>query len=156
MCVYDPRRSGPDPLWRDERSSETMPHMRNDDDGLIESLERVLGYQLPHDYLRFLRERGSFEGPIAQEYLSLWPLAELPSINDSYGGAAQLPGLVLIGSNGAGEGVGFDFRRKPAAVVLLPFISTGWQDAVPQAASFTNFLENLKQGSPFRFSQEEA
>lgn len=87
-------------------------------------------------------------------YLQLWPLAEVVHVNgnDEYGLAESFPGLVLIGSDGGGELLGFDFRTSPARVVLVNAISASWAEASEQAGSLSTLMASLRAGSSYRFN----
>jgi len=61
------------------------------------------------------------------------------------------PGLVIIGSDGGGEAVGFDFRRTPPPIVLVNFISSGWHEATIQASTFNEFMTQREIGKPYKF-----
>lgn len=84
--------------------------------------------------------------------MALWPAEQVFESNVGYGLSERAPGLVLIGSNGAGEGIALDYRQRPPGVVLIPFISVGWEDAAPQASSFTDFMAQRARGEGYSFA----
>lgn len=99
---------------------------------------------LPDDYLSILSESNGGEGFVGEEYFILWKAEELISFNKEYGVEKYAPGIFLFGSNGGGEGFGFDTRTKPYKVVEIPFIGMDLQYATPVADSFTHLLERMK------------
>ncbi len=107
--------------------------------------EKVLK-TLPADYKAFLVEVGAGSGPVGTSHLNLWRADELIENNAGYGLGEYASGLVLIGSNGGGEAFGFDTRRTPPSVVMVPFVSSGWEDALTIASSFEAFLDRLGAG----------
>lgn len=105
---------------------------------------------LPADYKAFLVDVGAGCGPVGTTYLNLWRADELIENNAGYGLGRYAPGLVLFGSNGGGEAFGFDTRERPPSVVMVPFVSAGWADALEIASSFEEFLDRLGGGGdPF-------
>jgi hypothetical protein len=81
----------------------------------------------------------------------LYRVAELVPLNRAYDRSGTHPGLVFIGSDGGGEGVGFDFRSTPPRVVLVNWISAGWADALHQADNFTDFMAQRTSGQDYKF-----
>jgi hypothetical protein len=53
------------------------------------------------------------------------------------------PGLLLFGTNGGGEGFGFDSRSGDYEIVMVPFIGMELKYAHYLADSFSQFLEVL-------------
>jgi len=50
-----------------------------------------------------------------------------------------------IGSDGGGEAIAFDFRQDPPTVILVNLASTDWSEAILQAASFTDFMDQRRR-----------
>lgn len=99
---------------------------------------------LPDDFLSIFSEVNGGEGFVGEEYLILWKAEELIPFNREYETDKYAPGLFLFGSNGGGEGFGFDTRSKPYKVVEIPFIGMDLKYAKPVADSFTQLLERMK------------
>lgn len=59
---------------------------------------------------------------------------------------------MLIGGDGAGEAVGFDFRQEEPPVVLVNLVSAGWHEAIYQAPTFTAFMEQRERGEEFKWT----
>jgi len=82
-----------------------------------------------------------------EEYLMLWSVEELPSLNEAYEVQQYAPGLLLFGSSGGGEAYGFDTRKQCFEIVRVPFIGMTWDLAQPIATSFDLFMRTLYSGS---------
>lgn len=77
----------------------------------IEDAERALSRELPDDYKELLHETDGFEGFVGSDsYLLMWSLADVPALNEAYAVADFLPGVTLLGTNGADTGYGFTRR----------------------------------------------
>lgn len=99
---------------------------------------------LPDDYLSIFTKLNGGEGFIGKEYLILWKAEELIPFNREYEVDQYAPGIFLFGSNGGGEGFGFDTRSQPYEVVEIPFIGMDLKYAIPLADSFTHLLERMR------------
>ena len=82
-----------------------------------------------------------------EEYLMLWSVEELPSLNEAYEVQQYAPGLLLFGSSGGGEAYGFDTRNQRFEILRVPFIGMAWDLAQPIANSFDLFMRTLYSGS---------
>lgn len=102
-----------------------------------------LAHSLPLDYMQFLREYNGGEGYVGDNYLILWRVEELSIFNREYEVDQYAPGLLLFGSNGGGEGYGFDTRSADMPVVRVPFIGMDLQYATPTADSFSDLFVQL-------------
>jgi hypothetical protein len=123
----------------------------------LDQLEALLGVRLPSDYRCYLLGQDGTDGFYGVEYLVLWPIRDVMAKNISYEYLREdAGGVVLIGSNGAGEAVALDLRNDASVVVLLPFISEGWEDARRQADSFTEFVAQRERGDGFTFGVDSA
>lgn len=103
----------------------------------------LLGHSLPPDYVQFLREHNGGEGFVGDNYLIVWKLEELSPFNREYEVDQYAPGLLLFGSNGGGEGYGFDTRSTDMPIVRVPFIGMDLQYAMPAANSFSDLFVQL-------------
>src|SRR6476660_710799 len=77
---------------------------------IVASLAAVLRVSLPRDYLAFLRQHNDGEGFIVDNYIIFWKAEEPADFNREYEVEKYAPGILLFGSDGGGEGYGFDTR----------------------------------------------
>lgn len=120
-------------------------------DDAIRFVERTLAVRFPEDYATWLQDHDGLEGDLGGSYLSLYALGELIERNRGYAVAEFMPGLILIGTDGGGEGVGLDVRSPGTPVVLVNLNSLHWDEAIYQAESFTLFLDEHLHGHSFRW-----
>lgn len=111
----------------------------------LQLLRSIKSIDLPGDYCSFLAEANGGEGFIGAEYLILWRAEELEQFNREYEVENYAPGLFLFGSNGGGEGFGFDVRSSPYRVVQVPFIGMDLKHASPVADGFLDLLEKMSR-----------
>ncbi len=114
-------------------------------------VERELGVTFPVDYGTFVVGDEGVDRDFGGSWLMLYRLDQLVDLNRAYDRSQSHPGLVFIGSDGGGEGVGFDFRTTPPPIVLVNFVSSGWTEALIQAPSFDDFMEQRASGLPYDF-----
>lgn len=112
---------------------------------MIDAIESEHGVALPDDYREFLTNFGGCEGFLGKHYLVLWNADQIVPYNVDYETNKYAPGLLLFGSNGAGEGFAFDLGKDCSNVVVVPFIGMCINDAKRIASSFTEFLQKLGQ-----------
>lgn len=113
-------------------------------DTAIAESENRLRRKLPTEYIDFLKLTNGGEGFVGKNsYVMLWPIGDLPSMNQSYEVEKYVPGLVIFGSDGGGEAYGFDTRSAEWPIVQVPFVGMAWSVAQPMGASFHDFLERL-------------
>lgn len=79
-----------------------------------------LKYNLPKDYISFMLKYNGGEGFVGERYFILWPIEDLIIFNEEYEVDKYLEGFFLIGSNGGGEGIGFDLDNF--SLISVPFI----------------------------------
>lgn len=111
----------------------------------LQRLNAISGVALPDDYLSFLTEANGGEGFIGSEYLILWKAEELEQFNREYEVEIYAPGLFLFGSNGGGEGFGFDTRNAPYKIVQVPFIGMDLKHARHVADSMFDLFVKMSK-----------
>lgn len=99
---------------------------------------------LPEDYLSFLRVSNGGQGPLPVEPFWL-ALDSVNTVTDTLAVGTFtefFPSFIVIGSNGAGEGIAFNFRSGGEAEVdYFDMTNTDLAESVqPLAASFTELL----------------
>ena len=109
----------------------------------IQAAVVALGQALPSDYLQFIGEHDGGEGFIGDRYLILWRSGELATFNIEYEVEKYAPGIVLFGSDGGGEGYGFDTREATMPIVRIPFIGMDLRYATHVAENFNDLLVQL-------------
>jgi hypothetical protein len=108
-------------------------------------LAKQMTHALPIDYLAFLRRHNGGEGCLGENYIILWRAEELIQFNRDYEVETYAPGIFLIGSNGGGEGYGFDTCVSSRPVVRLPFIGMERRYADVVAESFADLFRVMAQ-----------
>lgn len=111
----------------------------------VEAFQTSVGVALPADYLEFLRHCDGGEGEIGPHYVSFWSLTDMAMWSQRLV-TERIAHPVLIGGNGAGEGIGLDFSTTPPRVVLIDLNTLQLGEAMPIGSSFTDFLERLLSG----------
>jgi hypothetical protein len=96
---------------------------------------------LPTDYLSIIGEFGGREGFLGEEYLRLYRIEELVTLNFAYEVQTFLPEIVVFGSNGCGEA--FAFLLHEPTVVQVPFLPLAIEHATHRANSFAEFVRTL-------------
>src|SRR6185312_17402827 len=80
----------------------------------IAALARFAGRELPDDYVAFLRCQNG--GALTHDdfwYLQLWRADNIPSWSEAYSMTPnEIPGSLILGSNGGGEAIVFDMREE--------------------------------------------
>jgi hypothetical protein len=109
----------------------------------VRSLSSSLGVSLPKDYLDFLGQHNGGEGFVKDNYIVLWKAEELADFNREYEVDKYAPGIFLFGSDGGGEGYGFDTQSAAMPIVRIPFIGMDRRYATPVAKNFPDLFANL-------------
>lgn len=141
IALAPARRSGQSALVTKAGSSDQLVRV-----------EAELNVRFPDDYRAFITASDGVERNFGGSRLVLYGLDEIADLNNAYELSESYPGLILIGTDGGGEAVGFDFRQATPLVVLVNFVSAGWDEAIPQAATFTDFMAQREAGEEYRFA----
>lgn len=113
------------------------------DPDVVERLSSRLGLTLPSDYLAFLRQHNGGAGFVGGDYIVFWKAEELADFNRDYEVEKYAPGILLFGSDGGGEGYGFDTHSAAMPVVRVPFIGMAREYAEPVADDFSSVFLRL-------------
>src|SRR5882762_9846329 len=70
-----------------------------------------------------------------------YTIDQVVELNEVHEHLAFQPELIHIGSDGGGEAIAFDFRQVPPTVIRVNLASTDWSEAILQAASFAEFMD---------------
>lgn len=122
----------------------------------IEAAENRLRQRIPDDYRTFLRSENGVEKWFGDVYLSLHTIEQVVELNETHEHLAHQPELIHIGSDGGGEAIAFDFRQDPPTVILVNLVSTDWSEAILQAESFTEFMDQRRRGEELRWRDGDA
>jgi cell wall assembly regulator SMI1 len=113
----------------------------------ISEVAKRLRIQFPPDYVELLRWSNGCEGPVGKDgYIVFWPIEELEKINSEYGAFEYAPNVILVGTDGGGEGYAFDFADNRSLFVQIPLASMSPDDIEPLADSLTQFLSKATSG----------
>jgi hypothetical protein len=114
----------------------------------LDALIAASDTDLPSDYIAFLADSNGGNGPLSVHplWLMLYPAEMITDLLNDVPRRAMFPGLFIIGSNGAGESIAFDFRSgATVGVIHFDMINSDLQESVvPLAASFTQLLALLE------------
>jgi hypothetical protein len=131
-----------------ERKVDMLRGFRANDpvseDALAE-FSKASTFQLPGDYLEFLRQMNGGEGFVGEPFIRLYTVEELLAMNLGYKFPEFFPGFFLLGTDGGGEAYAFRTSENNA-IYQVPFIG-GPEHAVKLAASFGDCMEQLANGT---------
>jgi hypothetical protein len=112
-------------------------------DAQLKILTTSLPISLPPDFISFLKFSNGAVGMIGNNYLEICKAEDIISLNEDYSVKLYAPGLILFGTDGGGEGYGFDYRGVDPIVVDIPFVGMSWNEARKKGDNFLEFLLNL-------------
>jgi hypothetical protein len=136
-----------------------LPNMRCATPARIEDVERAeiqIGFQLPDEYRNFLTLTDGLDGYLNEKsFLSLWGSTELPTLNKAYEVAKNAEGLLLIGSNGCGEALAYDYLDAGVSVVQVPFVGLSRRRIDRRAATLLQYVRALGPPNPSKPLREK-
>ena len=109
----------------------------------VENMSSELGVPLPGEYLDFLRQHNGGEGFVGENYVVFWKAEELAQFNREYEVKQYAPGIILFGSDGGGEGYGFDTQVVGMPIVRIPFIGMDRRYATLITENFSDLFAKL-------------
>lgn len=117
----------------------------------------ALGRPMPDAWRAYLQGRSWLRrGWLEHSDAEVWLYAPsvMLSAHEAWSPATDAhPGIAIIGGNGSREQLVVDLRQDPAPVLLADITSSGWDDAVLQAESVAEFVEQIEAGTfDFRFT----
>lgn len=130
-------------IYRRGRADETIGSVAPESLTEIEMTEELVGRRLPDDYREFMLTRGAMEEFFPNAYVQIWDLAAVREVWRTRSSYEPNEGLIVIGSDGASELIGFDTRQEAPPVVLVNVVSAGWHEACFQARTFAEFLSDV-------------
>jgi hypothetical protein len=114
---------------------------------VLERLSKNVISDLPAEYLRFLRQHNGGEGFVGENYIVIWKGEEIADFNREYEVEKYAPGIILFGSDGGGEGYGFDIEAADMPIVRMPFIGMQRRYATPIAKNLSDMFTKLASSS---------
>jgi hypothetical protein len=110
----------------------------------IQQVGKKLGILFPEDYTELVLVVNGCAGLVGKNaYLVMWPIEEIESFNEEIGMHKYALGLLAFADNGGGAWYAFDTRSSKIAIVDIPMIGSGLDDAIVCGHTFTEFLEYL-------------
>jgi hypothetical protein len=88
----------------------------------IDIAEKHFACSLPEDYKQLLLCSNGFEGNANDNYLVLWSIEELVTLNEAYNVKEFISDVIIFGSDGGEEAFAFDYSSEKTVIVKLPFI----------------------------------
>jgi hypothetical protein len=113
-------------------------------------MARALDAQLPEEWPAYLTGPSWFARGWLPSGCYLWlytPDQSVEVLDARNEAGAGLPGLFILGTDGGREILAADIRSAPAPVVLIDITGEGWDDALPQAPSLAQFIEQVEAGT---------
>lgn len=104
----------------------------------INSFIKKVDFQLPIGYVEFMTGTNGAEINKGDNFLILWPLNELFSLNHEYAVKDFAPSFFLIGSDGAGNA--FAIKKESGHIYSIPFIGMSDKEASFISSSFNKLL----------------
>jgi hypothetical protein len=120
----------------------------------LDAAELALGHSLPDDYRSLIRQANGVQEMHAGAYIDIWSLERVleAHVDDAFAHHRQAyPGLLVIGTDGAGELLAYDTRRSPFRVALVNNVSSGWHEACLQKPTVAEVLADIRSGRSFSF-----
>ena len=118
---------------------------------VVANLVAASTFELPEDYLNFLRCSNGGEGELGVQpgWFQIWRAEDVIIFGSDFEVPQYAPGFFAFGSNGGGEILAFDTRtHSPWSVVALPCIGLAPDEAMSVAESFIGFAAQM--GKAFR------
>jgi len=111
-------------------------------------VESALGVQLTPEHRELLVAENGWERCFGNCFLTVYGTDDLVAVNREVEGH---PGFLAIASDGSRELIGFDMRVDTPPVVMIDITSAGWDEALFQADSLSEFLEQRARHEDLRW-----
>ncbi len=109
----------------------------------IMEAEDKLHLPLPPDYKQLLSFANGAAGILGSEEVHLFSLQEVSNVNSKFRKFSE--GLIIFGSDSAGEAYAFDTLNK-WTIVMVPFSTMARKDAMSIGANLAEFFETIRRG----------
>ena len=103
-------------------------------------LEQAVGAPLPQQYRAFLRQTNGAAGAVGDGYVHLYSSDDVADAKRTVD-LPEMPGFLLVGSNGGGMAIGLS--ASEGEVFVVPWDSLDPEYVRPRAPSFSEFLRRL-------------
>jgi len=110
----------------------------------FQSIEDVIGFQLPDDYKYYLNNYEPFEGSIGEQFMVLYSANDLLELNGIFD--ASLSKTIAIGSNGASETIGIRLSGPNTYKIVVAQYIQDVDDHIEIGTSFIDVLRRLDEG----------
>ena len=104
--------------------------------------------QLPNSFVGYIEERNGWEGDLGDYYgyVVIWDKEKIQEHWIGYEMAKYLPDYWFpFGSNGGGDMLCFDLRKKGDTSYLIPYVGMSEQDAMEHCISFDLIAAEIEQ-----------
>lgn len=116
----------------------------------LDATEVALGRPLTPEHRALLAEENGSERWYGEVFLTVYGTESLVAVNREI---ERHPGFLAFASDGSREVIGFDMRTTPPPVVMIDITSGGWEEALYQAASLTEFRSQRSAGDDLRWDR---
>lgn len=116
----------------------------------LRAVEEALGVGLPAECRALLSEQNGWERWYGQVFLMVYSTDGLVEVNRQID---NHPGFLAFASDGSRELIGFDLRCDPSPIVMIDITSAGWEEALFQAESLAEFMDQRSRGEDLRWDQ---
>jgi SMI1-KNR4 cell-wall len=112
--------------------------------------ESGLGVELIPEHRALLAAENGWERWYGECFMMMYGTASLIEVNAEI---ERHPGFLAFASDGSREIVGLDMRVKSPPVVMIDITSAGWEDALFQADSLSEFMAQRAGHEDFRWDE---
>lgn len=117
---------------------------KNDEpsDMVYSSFLKKIDFDIDKDFVEFVKSYNGAEGVISEnDYIILWNIDDIISLNPYYEGVKECEELFFIGTNGSNLGYAFD--KKSGKIVSIDFLDISKDQPYVIADTFLSFLNIL-------------
>jgi hypothetical protein len=114
----------------------------------IERLRQIAPGALPKEYIALLKYSNGGEGPLALPplYFLFYEADHTSELNQSADQRELYPGILVFGSNGGLETIGFDMRESEPWPIVMYDAVAGTESAVTIAENMEDFIRAIGIG----------
>lgn len=116
----------------------------------LKAVEAALGVRLTTEHRALLVEANGREQWYGDVFLMIYGTDSLVAVNREI---ERHPGFLAFASDGSRELIGFDMRTTASPIVMIDVTSGGWDEALFQADSLVEFMNQRARGEELRWEQ---